>query len=148
MRTSFPCLTFAFAFALAALAGCFIGDDDTTHSSPPSSRPLGSAPPCAESRPQLLGLDMNPSAQISSAGDYEIKGTIRYSCSGVTVQAHVLSPDGYVRWAPSPSASANAPLSLRLAGSLKGQTVQYEISVFDASGNESWPRLRQSAALE
>ncbi len=91
---------------------------------------------------------MAPSAQISSAGDYEIKGTIRYSCSGVTVQAHVFSPDGYVRWAPSPSTSANAPLSLRFAGSQKGQTVQYEISVLDAAGSESWPPLRQSATLE
>ena len=147
MRSSFPCLTFAFALLpVLALPGCFIGDDETTHSSPSSSRPIGSAPSCAESRPQILGLDMAPSAQISSAGDYEIKGTIRYSCSGVTVQAHVLSPDGYVRWAPS--ASANAPLSLRFAGSRKGQTVQYEISVLDASGNESSPPLRQSAALE
>jgi hypothetical protein len=148
MRSSFLSLTLA--FALLSLPACFLDDDSTTHSSPSSStRAFPSAPSCDETRPQILGLDMAPSAQISSEGDYDITGTIRYSCSGVSVQAHVFSPDGVVRWAPSPNATgAPATLSLRFAGSQKGQTVQYEITVLDADGNESYPPLRQSAALE
>lgn len=140
MSTHGPIVSLLALFALGSLPACFLGDDDsTTHSSAsPSTRSGAPAPPCAASRPQILGLDMAPSAQISSAGDYEIVGTIRYSCSGVSVQAHVLSPDGYVRWAPEPSSTPGEParLSLRFAGSQKGQTVQYEISVL------------QSAALE
>ena len=77
-----------------------------------------------------------------------MKGTIRYSCSGVSVQAHVFSPDGYVRWAPTPKANEPAPLSLRFAASQKGTIVEYEVSVFDAAGNQSWPPLRQSVSLE
>jgi hypothetical protein len=144
--------------SLGCIQGCFFGDDDAVHRSPPSSSGSGSgsgngtasAPgsACTESRPQILALDMQPSATVGSQGDYEISGTIRYSCSGVTVQAHVYDPDGYVRWAPSPAGGAPATLSLRFAASQKGQTVQYEVSVFDALGNQSWPPLRQSVTLE
>ncbi len=91
---------------------------------------------------------MQPSASVGAAGDYEISGTIRSSCSAVTVEAHVFNPDGYVRWATSPSASAETKLSLRFAASQKGDVVQYEISTYDARGNESWPPLRQSVTLE
>lgn len=110
-----------------------------------------SAPPpaCSETRPLILALNMEPSARIGSTGDYEVKGTIRYSCSGVSVEAHVLSADGRVlRWSPGPSENQPANISLRFAASQKGTTVTYEVGVFDAMGRESWPPLRQSASLE
>jgi hypothetical protein len=142
----------AFALAigsLGSLQACFLADSDSRSPAPsPEAHPSTPPSSCSESRPQVLALDMQPSAGIGSEGDYEVKGTIRYSCSGVTVQAHVLSPDGYVRWAPAPSATEPAALSLRFAGSQKGQTVQYEVSVLDSLGNESYPPLRQSVSLE
>jgi hypothetical protein len=135
------------------LQGCFFGDDDVHRSSSGTSGAGGftgtsSAPACSESRPQILALDMQPSATVGAAGDYEITGTIRSSCSAVTIEAHVLEPDGYVRWAASSGASAETKLSLRFAASQKGDVVQYEISTYDARGNESWPPLRQSVTLE
>lgn len=91
---------------------------------------------------------MQPSASLNSAGDYEITGTIRYSCSGVSVQAHVFTPEGFVRWAPSERPGDPATLSLRFAASEKGQTITYEVIVLDAKGSQSWPPLRQSVTLE
>lgn len=112
----------------------------TSRSTPPAS--------CSESRPLVLALNMQPSAKIGSTGDYDVKGTIQYSCSGVTVEAHVLSPDGRVRWAPGPSENQPVNISLRFAASQQGTIVPYEVGVFDALGNESWPPLRQSVSLE
>ena len=152
MRSS----SFVFLLGLVVgIQGCFFGDDEAVHRSPPggsggSSSSAANAPSsaCTESEPQILALDMQPSATLASAGDYEISGTIRYTCSGVTVQAHVLDPDGYVRWAATPGSAAPMNLSLRFAASQKGQVVQYEVSVFDSRGNQSWPPLRQSVTLE
>lgn len=126
--------------AVGSLQGCFLGDDDRAPAPQPSS--------CAESRPQIFALDMSPSGVVGTSGDYEVAGTIRYSCSVVSVQAHVLSNDANVRWAPDPSGKESQNLSLRFAGSLKGHTVQYEVSVFDAQGNQSSPSLRESVSLE
>ena len=137
-------------FALSTLQACFLTDDGRR--APSSSSSTSSSPPafssCTEGTPQILALDMQPSASLSSAGDYEITGTIRYSCSGVTVQAHVFTPEAFVRWAPAGPAGDPATLSLRFAASQKGQTVTYEVVVLDAKGTESWPPLRQSVALE
>ena len=91
---------------------------------------------------------MSPSGVVGTSGDYEVTGTIRYSCNVVSVQAHVLSNDANFRWAPDGNARDGQTVSLRLPASLKGQTVEYEMSVFDALGNQSWPPLRQSASLE
>lgn len=155
-RSSFlPFLTLAvFIGTLGTLSGCFLDDgrrSSSSSSSPPPASGGQAAPPpsaCSEGRPQILALDMSPSGVVGTSGDYEVTGTIRYSCSVVSVQAHVLSNDANVRWAPDADRSDGQTLSLRLPGSLKGQTVQYEVSVFDSLGNQSWPPLRQSASLE
>jgi hypothetical protein len=143
----------SFLGLVVGLQGCFLGDDDSGHRSPSggsSSSSTSSAPSsaCTESSPQILALDMQPSATVGTEGDYEISGTIRYTCSGVIVQAHVYNPDGYVRWAATPGSTAPMNLSLRFAASQKGQVIQYEVSVYDARGSESWPPLRQSVTLE
>jgi hypothetical protein len=148
MHTS-SLLRFVGVTALAgSLEACFIGDDDARSSTPPPSHPSSSAPSCGESRPEILALDMNPSATIGPAGDYELEGTIVVSCSAVFIDAHVLSPEGHVRFTAAPGNKASMSISLRFAASQKGTTPSYEISVFDTRGNQSWPPLRQSVSLE
>jgi hypothetical protein len=139
-------------FAVVSLEACLLTDDGRRAPSPSSSSSRDPSAPglssCTEGSPQILALDMQPSASLNSAGDYEITGTIRYSCSGVSVQAHVLTPEGFVRWAPSERPGDPATLSLRFAASEKGQSITYEVTVLDAKGAQSSPPLRQSVALE
>jgi hypothetical protein len=135
-------------FALASLEACFLSDDDGRRAPSSSQSGTPGLSSCTEGSPQILALDMQPSASLNSVGDYEITGTIRYSCSGVSVQAHVFTPAGFVRWAPSERPGDPATLSLRFAASEKGQTITYEVTVLDAKGAQSWPPLRQSVALE
>jgi hypothetical protein len=152
VATSAPSALVAFFafFALASLQACFLDDGrrGPSSSSEPSQPSAPGLSSCTEGTPQILALDMQPSASLNSAGDYEISGTIRYSCSGVSVQAHVLTPEAFVRWAPSERPGDPATISLRFAASEKGHTITYEVTVLDAKGTPSSPPLRQAVALE
>jgi hypothetical protein len=97
----------------------------------------------------IVGLDMPPSATIGASGDYEVTGRIRYTGCNVVTRSVQLDHGGESRSAPEPAdADGYEPLTIRFAASEQGHDEGYEVVVYDARGQESWPPLRQSVHLE
>jgi hypothetical protein len=80
---------------------------------------------------------MPPSATAGSTGDYEVRGRIRYLGCDVITRA-VKDAGGESRSAPEPAdADGYEALTIRFAGSDRGNDAWFQVTVIDAQGRES-----------
>jgi hypothetical protein len=133
-------------FALACLGGCVFGSEDTA--SPNAASGSAFSPGCSEKSPRILALDMHPSATLAATGEYVLTGTLRASCSAVSIDARSeYSSTSDFRWAATPGADGAVPITMRFAASKKGSSLAYDFTVRDAS-NAASSSLRQTFSLE